>query len=292
LNDRVDALLTSNDPRFRELSPADVRRLTAADGQAWLDHILATAPIEVGIVGDISHEEALALAAKYLGSLPKREPVAGAYAAARALHVAPGPYADLVKVDTATPKAMVYLGWRGPDWADVHDWQVLDLASRTLTARLLADVRERRGLVYSIRARSLTNTLYRGNGRFNVSFVVDPLKAEEAADAAERIVEEFLRTGPSAQELATAREQASQSFRSGRNSPAFWLDVLADLDYMGGDLYWVASYLASVERITREDVLAVLKKYVRDDRFVRVIGVPAETPAKREAPRPEVATVE
>ncbi|HEX7045022.1 MAG TPA: pitrilysin family protein [Burkholderiales bacterium] len=292
LNRRVDALLTNNDPRFRALSPADVRRITLADAQAWLDGMLANAPVEVAIVGDIGYEQALALAAKYLGSLPARPEAAGANAHIRAVGVAPGPYVELVKVDTATPKAMVYLGWRGPDWQDVRDWQVLDLAGRVLTSRLLEEVRARRGLVYSIRAHSFSNTAYRGNGRFRVSFVVDPQQAEAAADIVQRVTEEFVRTGPTEQELAIAREQAALDFRGAARAPGFWLDLLGDLDYMGGDLAWVMDYPENIARYTREDVLAVLRKYLTPERFVRVISMPAELSPNDDGSRHSVATID
>ncbi|MBI3897296.1 MAG: insulinase family protein [Gammaproteobacteria bacterium] len=292
LNDRVDAFMTSNDPRFRELTPLDARRQTLAQAQAWLDHILATAPIEVAIVGDLSTDRALALAQQYLGSLPTRPSVGGAYADARRVAVAPGPFQERVSVDTATPKAMVYVGWRGPNWQDVRDWQLLDLAGRIVTNRLFAEVRERRGLAYSVRARSSSNTLYEGNGRFRVSFVVDPLKAEEAASVVQEVVDEFVRAGPSIDELRIAQEQATSSFSSTRLSPEFWLDILSDLDYMGGDLSWVQGYLDDVRRFTRADVMAVMKKYIRPDRLVRVIGTPAEfTTAVETAPKGTVATV-
>lgn len=293
LNDRVDALLTSNDPRFRPLSPKDAGRRTPAEGQAWLNGILASAPMEVAIIGDVSHEQALALATKYVGSLPKRAPVAGAHSVARRLRAPEGPQQAVVKVDTATPKGIVYVGWRGPDWQDVRDWHLLDLAGRILTNRLLDDVREKRGLAYSIRAHASSNTLYQGNGRFRVSFAVDPLKAEEAANVVQKIVDEFVRTGPTAEEMATAREQALANFRSGSHTPNFWLDVLADLDYMGGDLSWVKNYSNLVQNCTREDVVAVLKKYVRSDRLIRVIGVPADLPSvKNEPTRQPVAVVD
>ena len=278
LNDRVDALLTSNDPRFGVLTPDDARRLTRERGQAWLNGLLKRAPIEVAIVGDMPVEEALRLATQYLGSLSKRDPAAGAYAAVRALKAAPGPYTAEVKVDTSTPKAMVYLGWRGADWRDVHDWNMLDLAGRIITNRLLTEVRERRGLAYSVRARSSPHTLYQGNGRFRVSFAVDPNKADEAARVVEAVVDDFVRNGPTADELATAREQALSSFRSGSRTSEFWLDILADLEYMGADLAWVKSYLHDASRHTADDMMAVVRKYVRPDRYVRVIGSPADAP--------------
>lgn len=292
LNDRVDALLTGNDARFRVLSSKEAERLTLEGSQAWLNGMLASAPMEVAIIGDVTYEQGLALAAKYFGSLPKRAPVGEALAGLRTLHVNPGPQEATVKVDTATGKGMVYVGWRGPDWQDERDWRLLDFASRILTNRLLSEVREHRGLAYSIRARASSNTPYRGNGRFRVSFVVDPLKADEAADIVEKIVADFARNGPTPEELATAREQSLLSFRSGSATPDFWLDVLSDLDYMGGDLRWVKNYLADVQGYTRDDVTSVLRKYVRNDRFIRVIGVPAELPAvKSEAGHNPVATI-
>jgi len=297
LHDRVDALVTNHDPRFRPLQPDDVARLTREAGQAWLDGLLATAPIEVAVVGDIGHEEALRLAQKYLGSLPARPPIAGAYAEARAIQAAAaGPHEAIVRVNTATPKAMVYLGWRGADWADVRDWQMLDLADRVLTSRLLREVRHRHGLVYSIRARATSDTIFRGNGRFRISFVVDPARAQEAADLVQQVVDEFVRTGPTAEELATAREQASLSFRGGVRMSAFWLDVLADLEYMGGDLAWVQSYLDTVQRYTRDEVHEAVRRYLRAEHFVRVIGVPENLTLVQnendESPRPPVASIE
>lgn len=292
LNDRVDALLTSNDARFQVLTPKEVERLTLAAGQTWLDGMLKHSPIEVAIVGDLTHDQAIALAAKYLGSLPERGSIKNAYERARTLNAPAGPHQALVRVDTATPRAMVYVGWRGPDWQDVHDWQVLDLAGRILSSRLLKEVREQRGLAYSLRARASANTLYRGNGRFRVSFATDPLKAEEAADVVQRVVDEFVANGPTPEELTTAREQASLSFRSGTRAPEFWLDVLGDLEYMGADLTWVKRYVENVERYTREDLIAVLKKYIRPDRMVRVIGAPIDLPRTgNEAAQAPVATI-
>jgi len=278
LNDRVDALLTNNDPRFRVLTPDNARRLTRERGQAWLEGLLKRAPIEVAIVGDLPADEALQLATQYLGTLSKREPAAGAYAAARALKAAPGPHSAEVKVDTSTPKAMVYVGWRGADWQDVYDWHMLDLAGRIITNRLLTEVRERRGLAYSVRARSSPHTLYQGNSRFRVAFAVDPNKADEAARVVEAVVDDFVRNGPTPEELVIAREQASNSFRSGSRTPEFWLDILSDLEYMGADLAWVKSYLQDVTRHTPEQMMAVVRKYVRPDRYVRVIGAPADAP--------------
>lgn len=283
LNDRVDALLTNNDPRFRVLTPDNARRLTRESGQAWLDGLLKRAPIEVAIVGDLPADEALQLATRYLGTLSKREPAAGAYAAARALKAAPGPHSAEIKVDTSTPKAMVYVGWRGADWRDVYDWHMLDLAGRIITNRLLTEVRERRGLAYSVRARSSPHTLYQGNSRFRVSFAVDPNKADEAARVVEAVVDDFVRNGPTPDELSIAREQASNSFRSGSRTPEFWLDILSDLEYMGADLAWVKSYLQDVSHHTPDQMMAVVRKYVRPDRYVRVIGAPADAPTSTAA---------
>lgn len=291
LNQEVNSISTGNDPRFSALRPADAKRLSREQAQAWLDQLLKSAPMEVAIVGDIPKDEALGLAAKYLGALAPRRATAGAYANVRTLSAAPGPHQSVVKVDTATPKAMVYVGWRGPDWQNVHDWHVLDMAGRILTSRLMAEIREKRGLVYSIQARSTANSLYRGNGRFRVSFVVDPAQANEVADAVEQLVDEFVERGPTPEELAIAREQAGNSFRTGSGNPAFWLDILSDLEYMQSDLNWVKHYLQNIMRYTGDEMVTVMKKYIRPQGLVRVIGAPADSPLPIAAPPKTTARV-
>ena len=68
------------------------------------------------IVGDISRERALDLAARYFGALPSRDRVgADTYAALRKLKRPAGPLLIEKTTDTPTKQAFVFSGFYGAD---------------------------------------------------------------------------------------------------------------------------------------------------------------------------------
>src|SRR4029079_1803078 len=71
-SEKEDELLSGGDPRLKSLTAEQVNALRIQDTQKWLEQILATAPIEAAIVGDMNRNEMLRLAQKYFGSLPNR----------------------------------------------------------------------------------------------------------------------------------------------------------------------------------------------------------------------------
>lgn len=70
-----DTMYPEDLPQARSLTVEQLERLTMRSAQAWLDRIVATAPIEVSIVGDIQLDDAMELARNYLASLPRRAPM-------------------------------------------------------------------------------------------------------------------------------------------------------------------------------------------------------------------------
>src|SRR5690606_12272745 len=60
------------DPRTAPLEVDEIRALQRGDVQSWIERLAHHAPLEVGIAGDLAREDALELAARYMGSLPPR----------------------------------------------------------------------------------------------------------------------------------------------------------------------------------------------------------------------------
>ncbi|MGH7331511.1 MAG: M16 family metallopeptidase, partial [Candidatus Rokuibacteriota bacterium] len=69
------ALYPRDAVRLYPLTADQVRAVTREAAQAWLSKLIASAPIEVAVVGDIEREAALTLVTTYLGSLPAREAI-------------------------------------------------------------------------------------------------------------------------------------------------------------------------------------------------------------------------
>lgn len=280
LDQRVNALLMNNDPRFLPPTQAQVEHISLAGAQRWLDHVIRTAPIEVSIVGDIDRERALRLALTYFGSLPARPTIDNSAAQVRQVALKPGPYNAMVQVNTITPRASVEVAWRGADWANTKDRRALEMAASILELRLFNELREKRGLVYSVDCRAIPGGIYRGSGQFAVSFTTAPNTAMRAADIAQRVIARFVKEGPTAQEMSTMRHQLAQRLQSEQREPSFWAATLATLDYHQTHLDDLKSAPKTMLAYTAVDLRAALQKYLVPPGQLRVVSAPVEETAK------------
>jgi zinc protease len=283
--ERVGTLLTGDDLRSRPLTVAAVDRISAPAAQAWLDQHLRGAPIEAAIVGDIPQARALELARKYLGSLPARPRVDPGLEKLRRTAAGPGPLEATVDVETITPRSAVEVGWRGPDYTNLRDRHLLQTAALILTSRLLAEVRQKQGLTYSIGCRLAAGEPLLGSGRFSAGMTVDPAKAARAVAVTRRVFAEFARRGPTAAELSTVRNQIKNDLEVQMKRPEFWRSLLEDLDYRRRPLEDIKTLLPTALAYTAEEIRDAVARYVREDRRFDVVARP-RPPAKAAALSP------
>lgn len=286
LMERTEALLGGGDPRFKPLTREQVEGLDLGDGQLWLRRTVRSAPMEVAIVGDIKRDVALSLALKYVGSLPRRPPVQMAFDSLRELKLNRVPVVDTVEVETITPRAELLTGWRGADWAAVKDRRGLQVAAMILNSRLREEVREKLGLTYSVDCDARPAKAYPGAGLFAAYAATDPHRAAEAADICRTMMEQLAAKGPTEEEMATVHKQFANILETSQKEPAYWADVLSDLDYRGTLLSDVKEALQKYTTYSAADVLEVLGKYMIESRRIQVIALPVEKPKPAEAPSP------
>jgi len=279
LSEEAKALLSGGDLRLKFPTQQQVAALTLQQAQEWIEGIVRSAPIEASIVGDMDRGRALELTLKYLGSLPERPRVDPALRPLREVQLNPGPLLSTVNVETITPRAMVLLGWRGADWTDVRDRRVLQIAARVLQVRLREEIREKRGLTYSPFCYTQAAAAYPGTGRFVALFAADPDTADETMELTRDIMEAFARGGPTEDEMAVVHKQFANIIETQQKEPSYWSSVLADLDYHGTKLEDVKKAREKYTSYTREDVLEVLGRYVKEEARIQVIVLPKPAPA-------------
>ncbi len=268
------AVVSGDDPRWTLPDKARVERQDLAASQAWLERILKSAPIEVAIVGEVSREDAFALLCKYVGSLPKRERSAPQLDALRTVKRAAGPLERRVKVETQTPKAMVFAGCIGGSPTNVAEWRGAKMASNVLSTRLTKEVREDAGLVYSISAENAENWAYRDADMLLSGAPCDPNKADEVAGAIGRIFGELAEKGPTTEELENARKQILNVLETDEKEPSYWFGILGDLDYHHVNLDEKKRDRAAFEKVTADDVRQAIVKYWTPERIFKAIAVP------------------
>jgi len=281
---RLQESLAGGDQRHKMLTPEQVAALDAAKSQPFLEKAFAEGYIEVSFVGDMDRSKMLELAAKYLGSLPKRSASVSSLDELRKLNLPKGPLEEVIEVQTITPRGIAAIGWRGADWKNVKDRRLLDMAGRILAGRVREEIREKRSLAYSPSAGSTPGQVYPGLGRLATSFQADPDKIHEAVKLARELTEALAKDGPTDEEMTTVRKQLKNALEETLKEPSYWSGVLSDLDYRGTKLSDVKDVVKMMsETYTKEDIQECLKRYVVEERRFQFIALPKGDGKKPEA---------
>jgi len=269
------ALFPPTDPRAKVMTPEQLAALTRPAAQAWLERLIAKAPIEVAVVGDIDRADATRLVTQYLGALPARPRIGDKTLwDLRKVARPAGPVQVADTVQALTPQGAVLAGFFGPDLRDIRDTRLLNVAARVLSTRMLKTIREEKGLVYSIRASSDAAVIYPGFGRFAAIAPTDPGKAPALATAVEEMYAAFAKDGPTADELVVAKKQTATLLDEVMKTPDFWTGWLATLDYRGIGIDEILAGPAQYETFTARDVHDVFVRYDQPSSRFRFVITP------------------
>ena len=269
------AIYPRGEVRPRPLTIEQVRAITQSAAQAWLRRLIAEAPIEVAVVGDVDRDTATRLVARYLGALPARPRIDDkTLIDLRTLARPQGPINVGESIEALTPQGAVLAGFFGADLRDVRDTRLLNLAARVLTTRMTKTLREDRQLVYSIGASSEPAVIYPGFGLFAATAPTEPAKAPALATAVEEMYAEFAKDGVTPEELAVAKKQTANILEEALKNPSFWLTRLSTLDYRGIPIDELLDAPAAYERFTARDVHDAFARYDRPEARFRFVVTP------------------
>ena len=271
----ADAIYPKGETRPKSLTAEQVVALDRDAAQAWLRRLIATAPMEVAVVGDIDREAATSLVTRYLGALPARPRIGDkTLSDLRTIARPLGPIVVEESIDARTPQAAVFAGFFGVDLANVRDVRLLNVAARVLSTRMTKTIREARQLVYSIGASSEPAVIYPGFGLFAAVAPTDPGKAPALAAAVEDMYAELAKAGPTADELAVAKRQMTNLLDEILKDPSFWSGRLAALEYRGQKIDDVLGARAAYEGFTADEVRDGFARYDRPDARLRFVITP------------------
>lgn len=145
------------------------------------------------------------------------------------------------------------------------------------SSRLVADLKTRRNLVYSISCWNYTPAW--PGGEFAVSFTCAPDKVDEVRAAVAEHLARVCQEPPTAEEIEKVKRLTVVRQRLGNRTAAAQARSLASDQLALGDPYFSARYAENLQRVTREDVLRVARKYLRGTRSVTAIVRPKGTGA-------------
>ncbi len=269
----TSTIYPAGDTRMAPLTPEQINAQTIEKSQAWLRSRLATAPIEVTVVGDIQKDEAMRLVNTYVGSLAKRDRIGDkTLAGLRTLKRPTGMRAVEKTVDTETDKAHAVVGFYACDYKNVADRRNLSFASQVISTRMLKMIREEEQLAYSPRAGLRPGQEFPGFGVFMLDTTTKPSKAARLLEVTWKLFDDFAKDGPTEEEMTVVKKQLANTLDTEMRRPTFWLGQTSHLTYRGSNLDDAVSAPEYYQNLTAAAVKASFAKYyVPDAKFSVVV---------------------
>jgi zinc protease len=247
-----------------------VAAITRADLVALHRAIVARGRVKIAVVGAIGGERLSGYLDRVFAGLPEAAPLAPVPAAALAGR------GSRIVVDLDVPQSVIRFGtdgvsWRDPDFIPAYVLNHI-LGGGAFTSRLFQEVREKRGLAYSV-GTSLVS--YRAAA---MTWGYTATKNERVAECIEVIAGEMRRLkdeGPSDEELTKAKDYLTGSYALGFDTSTKIAHQLAQIAFEGLGIDYIGRRNALVAAVTQADIhRAAARTLDHGDMLVVVAGRP------------------
>ena len=252
-------------PYGRRASPESVAALQRADLAAFYREHYTAKRATVTIVGDLSRQQAEALAQHITADLP-----AGAGAAALdAPRLAP---ASEQRIAHPAAQAHVLIGLPALKRGDPDFFPLLvgnyALGGGGFVSRLMKEVREKRGYAYSVYSYFFA---LGQPGPFQIGLQTKKAQANDALKVTREVLKAFLTEGPSEEEVLAAKQNLVGSFPLRLDSNKKILENVAALGFYGLPLDYLDRYTENVEKVTIPEIKAAFARHVKPENMATVV---------------------
>lgn len=261
-------------PYGYQMTEASLGRIDVDAMRSLYTRAIRPCRARVSIVGDVSRAQADALVSGLLAQLGQGAEQGSCTAA---LPVVPEVAAmaqpgstQLIDFDSA--QAHVLIGQPGIRRND-PDFLALTVGNYVLggggfVSRLMSQVREKRGLSYSVYSYFAPGL---HAGAFTVGLQTRPDQARQAVAVTREVIAQFVADGPTAQELQAAKANLIGGFALRLDSNRNLLDNLSNIAWNDLPLDYLDTWTAAVDRLTVDDVRQAFARVLRPQDMVTVV---------------------
>lgn len=244
-----------------------VSAITRDDLVAMHRAIIARGRVKIAVVGAIDAERLSQLLDKVFGDLPQAPPLP--VVEQTELQGSGSRYV----VDIDVPQSVIRFGtkgiaWRDPDFIPAYVLNHI-LGGGAFTSRLFQEVREKRGLAYSVGS-SLVS--YRAAA---MTWGYTATKNERVGECLDVIVGEMMRLkeeGPSDEELQKAKDYLVGSYALGFDTSTKIAHTLVQIAFEDLGIEYIARRNALVTAVTQDDIRQAAERTIGDGQLLTVIA--------------------
>ena len=263
------AAVYGNHPYGQRPTEATLARIQLADMQQFHARHVDACRARVHIVGAVQRAQARLLVAALLARLPASDPCPALPAIPE---VAPLGAAAEKDIPFASAQAQVLIGQPGFKRSD-PDFLALLVGNHILggggfVSRLTEEVREKRGLSYSVYS-GFSPGLHAG--AFTVALQTRPDQAAQALQVARDVLARFVAEGPTEDELRAAKDNLVGGFALRIDSNRKLLSNVVNIATNGLPLDYLEGWTQRVEALTVADIRAAMARKLQPARMVTVV---------------------
>ena len=257
-----------NHPYGFEPDATSLNAITVADMRSFYRRHVAACRAQVSLVGAIDRAQADRIVEQLMSAvkphacqpLPPLPEVAALERAAE------------VRLPFDAAQAQVLIGQPGVPRNDPDHFPLLVgnyiLGGGGFVSRLTTEVREKRGLSYSVYS-YFSPGLHAG--AFQLGLSTRPDQAEQAVGVARRVVQQFVEQGPTEAELQAAKDFLINGFALRIDSNRKLLDNVSNIAWHGLALDYLDTWTDQVQSIGVNDIRRAFSRVLQPDRMVTVV---------------------
>lgn len=243
-----------------------VSKVKREDLQNFYNQFYGSKGAVVAIIGDLTREQARAVAESITSGLPKAavaEPIQAV--------VLPTQPKEL-RIAHPASQSHILLGYPGikrgdPDLFPLYVGNYI-LGGGGFVSRLTEEVREKRGLVYSVYSYFMPMA---DLGPFQIGLQTKKDQAEAALKLVKETFNHFIQNGVTEAELKSAKANIIGGFPMRIDSNGKILDYLALIGFYKLPLNYLDKYNENVEKVTVAQIKEVFSRRIKPENFVTVI---------------------
>jgi zinc protease len=288
--ENASALLRSGDKRWVFPSQNEIQDAKLGDIKSFVSNGLASGPIEVVIVGDISVDEAIRQTAATFGALPPRPTAVPVSAEARTLKF-PAATKEPVKLTHKgrADQAMAYIAWPSVDFAsDPQRARQVEMLAAVMQLRMTDLLRQKQGMTYSPQAYSDASWDYPGYGYIAATVEAPPQKLDGFFRDLSDIAKDLREKPITDDELKRALNPLVDRIEHAKATNEYWFGHLAETQSDPRRLDAIRSAVPGLQRVTPAQIQAAAQAYLRDDKAYKLVIEP-ETQVASAGPTTTVA---
>ncbi|MDL1967192.1 MAG: insulinase family protein [Deltaproteobacteria bacterium] len=271
--------LAGGDSRFGLPSYGLLKTLALEQVRSWIDAPLKQDKLEVSVVGDFDMDFLIETAAKYLGGLPSRSGLQK-----NKISSSPEfPAAQLFEiiVPTKIQKGLVIVAYPTEDIWDISRTRSLSVLSDIFSNRLRETIREKLGAAYSATAYNKPGRAYPGYGVFQAFVHVDPDDSDLIIKEIKQIASDLVEKKITEDELRRALDPTITGIKDLLRKNEYWLNtVLSGSLKHPQKLDWSRTIMQAYSSITADDISAITRKYLDNEKAAIIIIKPEKVVKK------------